>query len=65
MARTEPTTISMPLGLRGKAHEHGLCISRVASNAIRDAVEKLEKEVGESRQASAPTAAHKERHHEI
>jgi len=43
MPRTmERTTITMPPGLRDKAHLIGVNISRVASIAVSDAVKRLE-----------------------
>lgn len=61
MGKMEPVNVTMPIGLRDKARAHGLCVSRLATIAIQEAVRKLEPEEAgaEASKQSTPTAAHK------
>jgi post-segregation antitoxin (ccd killing protein) len=48
MGKTEQVTVSLPKGLKDKARDHGICVSRVASKAIQEKVQKLESKDGEN-----------------
>lgn len=57
MHQTERMCITMPKGLRDRAHAAGINISGVAANAVSRIVEISEKETGGSRQANTPAVA--------
>lgn len=54
---TERTTITLPKGLRNRAHAAGINISRVSAIEVSRRVKLFEKETGEGRQAQTPATA--------
>ena len=59
---SEQVMVTFPVGLRDRAHAHGLNVSRVAANAVLLSVQSLEKEteVPAAKQSSPATTPIKE-----
>jgi len=49
-------SVVIPYELRQKANFYRVNVSKVCRVAVADEIEKIEKEIGGSRQASTPTA---------